>query len=65
MPTYNHLYTIAFSVISDDPNADDVTADMLRAGLRDRIRQLDNDPNVRDCEWINACDNERDSYEMD
>lgn len=65
MTTYNHLYSIAFSVISKDPGANDVTTDMLRAGLMDRIKQLDNDPRVSDCEWFEACNNEQDSYEMD
>lgn len=65
MSRYNHLYTIAFSVMSNDPDADDVTPDMLRAALWARIRQLDSDHTLSACEWFEACNNERDSYEMD
>ena len=59
MPKYNHLFSIAFSVVSEDADANDVTDEMLREALRDRLRCIDED------DMVNACNNEQDTYEMD
>lgn len=59
MTQFNHMYDLAFEVISNDENGDDVTPDMLRHALLRRIIGLDEDR-----EWLNAtsiCD----SYEVE
>ena len=50
MTTYNHLFDVAFSLESDDCDAEDVTPAMLRAALLKRIEDLD----AAD-EWLHAC----------
>lgn len=52
MPRYNHAVTLAFEVISDDPEGEDITADMLRASLQKRMETLDSSG---DLEWLQAC----------
>lgn len=37
---YNHAFDIAFELISDDPNGDDVTPEMVYAALERRIQNL-------------------------
>lgn len=39
---YNHAVDIAFSLVSNHPQGEDITADMLRTALWNRIRDLDN-----------------------
>lgn len=46
---FNHAYTIAFEVLSDDENGEDVSAAKLRRALRKRLRELN------DKEMIEAC----------
>ena len=41
MPRYNHLVTIAFSIVSDDARGEDLTPAMLKEALFARIRDLD------------------------
>lgn len=65
MKRYNHLYSLAFSVVSNEKDGADVTPDMLRAALSERIRKLDADPNSAACEWFEACNNESDTYEVE
>lgn len=61
MKKYNHAFTIAFEVISDDPEGNDVTADMLKAGLKQRIINLDAEG---DTIWIEATGAPFDTYEV-
>lgn len=61
MPKFNHAVSIAFSVISDDPEGEDFTPAMLKAALEARIRDLDNSP--KQSEWIEAIGAPFDSYE--
>lgn len=37
---FNHAYDFAFEVISDQEDAEDVTAAMLRAALLERVNRL-------------------------
>lgn len=62
MPRYNHMFDIAFEVISDHPEGEDVTPEMLKAGLLRRIEQLGDGPGQDS--WAEAtglCD----SYQVD
>ena len=54
MPKYNHAYTIAFSVISERANGDDVTAEMFEAALHKRIEDLDSEGELAWHESIGA-----------
>ena len=38
---YNHAVDIAFSLVSNHPKGEDITSDMLRTALWNRIRYLD------------------------
>ena len=38
---YNHAVDIAFSVESNHPKGEDITADMLKTALFNRIKELD------------------------
>jgi len=59
---YNHLYFVGFTVISNEEDGSDVTADLLRQELERRIEQLDSDG---DLAWLDACDGPNDTYEQD
>ena len=60
-PRYNHACTLAFDgIISNDPNGDDITSEMLREALLRRIADLDEEDS-----WCEACLAPFDSYEMD
>lgn len=48
---YNHAVDLAFEVISNDEQGEDITPDMLRAALKNRIENLD-----RNNEWLEAVD---------
>jgi hypothetical protein len=56
-PTYNHLYTLAFSVVSQHPKGEDVTPSMFRDAIVDRMADLD-------CadEWEEAIGPPHDTY---
>ena len=43
MPAFNHAFDIAFSLVSSDPKAADVTPQMLRAALIARLQSLPDD----------------------
>ena len=58
MPKYNHAYTVAFSLESDHPEGEDVTADMIRVALLRRIADLDEHG-----ELVEAVGGPFDSYE--
>lgn len=60
MPTYNHMFDIAFSLESEDPDANDVTPAMLRAGLIERIKDLD-----KSGEWDQCPCGLCDTYEVE
>ena len=49
MNRYNHMVVLAFAVISNDEQGNDITEDMLRAALLTRIGDLD-----REQTWIEA-----------
>jgi hypothetical protein len=55
---YNHAFDIAFEVKTDN-EGEDVTADELRRGLRNRINFMSDD------EIIEACGLPFDTYEED
>lgn len=48
--TYNHLYSLGFSVESASKYPDNVTATELKEGLLSRINDLDGH-----AEWLEAC----------
>jgi hypothetical protein len=60
MAKYNHMFDIAFSLESDDCDANDVTPAMLRAGLIKRIETLD-----ASGEWDDRAINLCDTYELE
>lgn len=64
MARYNHAYTIAFSLISNDPKGEDVTPAMLSAALRKRADDLDASRD-NGSEWIEATGAPYDSYKED
>lgn len=63
MPKFNHAVTLAFSVISDDPEGEDFTPAMLKAALEARIRDLDRSPGQS--EWLEAVGSPFDSFKED
>lgn len=58
MKKYNHVYDIAFEVISDNEQADDVTPEMLLSALRKRIEQIESNGEV-----FEACGCPSDTFE--
>lgn len=60
MRRYNHAYEVAFSLVSDHPEGEDVTPVMLRNALMSRIEELDNRN-----EWTEAVGAPYDTYEVD
>ena len=48
---YNHAVDIAFEVISNDEQGEDITPDMLREALQKRVDELDRTNN-----WLAAVD---------
>lgn len=60
MPKYNHLFSIAFSVVSNEEDASDVTDTMLHRAIAKRLYDLQGE-----FDMVNACNNEQDTYEMD
>jgi len=57
---YNHMFAIAFTLISDDEQGEDVTKEMLQAALLRRIADLGNSD-----EWIEAVGTPIDTYQTD
>jgi len=68
MPKFDHAYTIAFSVISEDENGEDVTHKMLLKALRKRIQELNMshilDP-ISGESMLDACETPYDTFEVD
>lgn len=60
MTTYNHAFTVAFSMDSADPTGENVTAAELRAALLARIADLD-----AAGQWIEAVGMPFDTYEKE
>lgn len=58
---YNHMVSIAFTVISDEPDGSDLTPRMLRAALLKRLADLET--TVHENEWLEACLPPLDTYE--
>ena len=59
MPKFNHLFDVAFEVISNTEDGSDVTPAMLKAALERRIQNL-----TEHDEWSLAC-GLCDTYEME
>ena len=57
---YNHAVTLAFEVISDDPNGEDFTPAILREALLRRMVNLDIGN-----EWVEAIGAPHDTHEED
>ena len=57
MARYNHAYTLAFSLVSNDDKGHDVDARQLKAALLARIEDLD-----AEGAWIEATGAPFDSY---
>lgn len=62
MPRFNHAFSIAFSVVSEQANGEDVTPAMLRAALQRRMDELDRSPDGGR-EWLEAVGAPFDTYE--
>jgi hypothetical protein len=58
MSKFNHLFDIAFSVISEKENPDTITGRELRDALLVRIASMD------DSEFVEACEYLSDTFEM-
>ena len=65
MPKYNHMYSIAFSVVSDDPDGNDVTAPMLFCALMGRLRRMMESGQNWEAEMLEGCGCPEDTYEED
>lgn len=50
MTTYNHMCTVAFTVVSKN-DGESLTNEELKAGLLQRVKDLDSSPG----EWSEAC----------
>ena len=61
-PKFNHAFMIGFSLVSQDPKGEDVTAEMFRAALQKRIEDLDSEG---DLAWYEASDAPFDTYEIE
>jgi len=55
---YNHAFDVAFAVVSNDPDGEDVTAEMMRDALLKRVETL-----MADGEMIEAVGCPFDTYE--
>lgn len=55
---YNHAYDFAFEVVANDPEAEDVTPEMIRAALLERVNRLSDDDLMHACNCF-------DTYEME
>jgi hypothetical protein len=61
MPRYNHAFTIAFEVITDDP--DGGTLEERLAGLKARMRTLETDPD--EAAGALMCEGPYDTFEIE
>lgn len=63
MAKFDHAYTIAFSLVSDDEQGKDVTTAMLKEALLRRIKDLDQSP--QGGEWFEAVGAPFDTHEVE
>lgn len=63
MPRYNHLVSIAFSVVSEHETGEDFTPALLRDALFARI--IDLDRGAGGVEWLEAVGLPCDTFEID
>lgn len=59
---WNHMFSVAFSLESYSPTADDITPQMFREALMRRIEDLDN--SLNQLEWFEATGAPNDTYEV-
>ena len=62
MASYNHVFSIAFTVISETPDGSDVTAEMLSTAAQKRIANLNDSSDSND--WIEAAGAPEDTYQV-
>lgn len=63
---YDHAFTLGFSLISDDPNAEDVTHEMLLQGVLKRLTDLTESAQRPNGEsLVDACDAPFDTMEVE
>ena len=60
MKKYSHVFDIAFEVVSNDEDAEDVTPDMLLSALKERIKYIEQHGEV-----FEACGGPSDTYEFE
>ncbi len=58
MTKYNHMFTIAFTAVSEHPTADDMKGKHYRTAIMTRLASMDDD------EFMEACGLPDDSYEV-
>ncbi|OES24041.1 hypothetical protein [Alteromonas macleodii] len=51
-PLFNHAFDFAFEINSHDKDAEDVTADMIRRAMIERLMSLDDAELVQACGWL-------------
>lgn len=61
MAKFSHMYTIAFSLISATQDDSDVSPDMVRDALQERMRDLDR--STGGGEWLEAIGAPDDTYQ--
>ena len=57
MPRYNHMVILAFGVVSEHPEGEDITHEMLKDALQKRIVDMDSEQT-----WEEACLPIEDTY---
>ncbi len=60
MPKYNHAFAVAFSIESDDPQGENISADQFHQALSKRSADI-----TRNDEWAEAVGAPYDTYEND
>ena len=60
MAKFNHMFTVAFEVVSDQEDGEDVTTDMFLQALTKRAQDL-----TRNNEWREAVGAPDDTYEIE
>ena len=60
MARFNHALSLGFTVLSDDPEGEDITVKMIRKALEERIFEID-----RHNEWQEACLPPWDTFELE
>lgn len=60
MAKFNHMVSVAFSVVSDDEHGNDFTPGMLKEALLRRVADMDNSP--QGSEWLEAIGAPEDTF---